>query len=345
MLTDGSRPDDGPLVRVEAVVRHFRKPARRPFVPADVVHALDGVSFTLEAGHTLGLVGESGSGKSTVGRIVLGIDRPTRGRVLYRGRDVHAVGAADLRRLQREMQMVFQDPSGALDPRMTVVDQVREPLDIHGEGTPTERRERVDETIAAVRLAPEIKTRYPHELSGGQQQRVVVARALILRPRLLVCDEPISALDVSIQAQVINLLDTLQDELGLSYLFISHDLKVVRHISDAVAVMYLGQIVEIGSRDDLFRNPSHPYTQALSSAIPVPDPARRGRRVVLAGEPPSPLRPPSGCRFHPRCRFATDLCRTAAPPLRPLGTGHSAACHLAGEVGSAQPADGGREPC
>lgn len=345
MLNAPTAPTARSLIEVEDLVRHFRKPARRPFAPADTIHALDGVSFTLEQGRTLGLVGESGSGKSTVGRIVLGIDRPTGGRVLYEGRNIHATRAAELRGLQREMQMIFQDPSGALDPRMTVADQVREPLDIHGKGTPAERRTLVDETIAAVRLPQEIKSRYPHELSGGQQQRVVVARALILRPKLIVCDEPISALDVSIQAQVINLLDTLQDELGLTYLFISHDLKVVRHISDAVAVMYLGQIVEIGSKEALFRTPLHPYTQALISAIPVPDPQRRAQRVVLAGEPPSPLRPPSGCRFHPRCRYATELCRSSVPPLRPLGPDHAAACHFAGEISPLQPAEEEPRPC
>lgn len=341
MLTPSSPAADETLVAVESVVRHFRKPPRRPFAAPETVHALDGVSFAIRAGRTLGLVGESGSGKSTIGRIVLGIDRPTSGRVLYGGRDVHALSVPGLRLLQREMQMVFQNPGDALDPRMTVADQIREPLDIHGLGTAAERRALVEGTLAAVRLPPEIATRYPHELSGGQQQRVVVARALVLRPRLLVCDEPISALDVSIQAQVINLLESLQTDYGLAYLFISHDLRVVRHISDTVAVMYLGEIVEIGDKAELFRRPSHPYTRALISAIPVPDPARRGRRTVLPGEPPSPLNPPAGCRFHPRCPIAAAICRTRAPELRSVGPRHSAACHFA----CTEPEEEGESPC
>lgn len=332
--------DDAPLLQVDNLVRHFRKPPRRPFAPAEVVHALDGVSFTLRRGETLGLVGESGCGKSTVGRILLGIDRPTTGRVLFRGTDVHAARGADRRHLQCDMQMIFQDPIGALDPRMSIADQVREPLDIHDRGTPEERRALVAETIAAVGLAPEMGSRYPHELSGGQQQRAVIARALVLRPALIVCDEPISALDVSIQAQVINLLEALQETHGPAYVFISHDLTVVRHISDLVAVMYLGEIVEAGAKADIFRAPSHPYTQALISAIPVADPAQRGhhKRVVLSGEPPSPLKPPEGCRFHPRCPCAQDICRRVAPPPREIVPGHFAACHFAGEVHIAEPA-------
>jgi oligopeptide/dipeptide ABC transporter ATP-binding protein len=321
-----------PLLEVDGLVRHYAPPRRRRLAPAAPVRAVDGVSFHIHAGETLSLVGESGCGKTTTGRLVLGMERATAGSVRFAGREVGALPAREWRVLRREMQMVFQDPLGALDPRMSVGRQIAEPLDIHGMGDAAGRAAAVAVMLHAVGLAPEIAQRYPHELSGGQQQRVVIARALILEPRLVVCDEPVSALDVSVQAQVVNLLARLQRERGLAYLFISHDLKVVRHLSHRVAVMYLGEIVEIAPREALFERPLHPYTQALIAAVPAPDPRRRGRRRTVRGDPPSPVDPPAGCRFHPRCPHAADRCRREPPPLAGHGEGRFAACHFAGSL-------------
>ena len=294
----------GALLETSALTRHFvlarkglgRKPVR--------LRAVDGVSFHIDPGETLGLVGESGCGKSTVARLVLGLERPDAGRVAFESQEVQAAGSADWRRLRRRAQMVFQDPLSALDPRLNVGRQVLEPLDIHRIGTAAQRPQQLAAALAAVNLPAELAQRFPHELSGGQLQRIVIARALVLEPRLVVCDEPVSALDVSVQAQVVNLLGSLQRARGIAYLFISHDLKVIRHISHRVAVMYLGKLVETAPRDALFREPLHPYTQALIAAVPVPDPTRRGQRALLRGDPPSPIDPPSGCRFHTRCPLA-----------------------------------------
>jgi oligopeptide/dipeptide ABC transporter ATP-binding protein len=318
-----------PLLEVRDLVRHFRIGARALFRRPETVRAVDGVTFRLDAGETLGLVGESGCGKSTTGRLVLGIDRPTSGEIRFDGRSVDRLPAKDWRRMRCDMQMVFQDPYGALDPRISAARQIREPLDIHGIGTPEERSAQVDDMLDAVRLPRPLRDRYPHELSGGQQQRVVIARALVLRPKLLVCDEPVSALDVSVQAQVVNLLAALQRQFGMAYLFISHDLKIVRHICRRVAVMYLGEIVETADRKELFDRPAHPYTQSLISAIPVPDPAVSRTRILLKGDPPSPIRMPSGCRFHTRCPFAEAICAEQKPALREVGPRHHAACHFA----------------
>ena len=320
------------LLEVSDLVRKYE--VRRgawPFGQVATLQAVDGVSFRLEAGRTLGLVGESGCGKTTTAKLVLGLVPITSGSVTIAGEPLPPIGSMEWRAIRRRMQMVYQDPLGALDRRLSVGRQVMEPLAIHGIGEPKQRRDKALAMLDAVGLAAHHFDRYPHELSGGQRQRIVLGRALILDPQLLVCDEPISALDVSIQAQVVNLLLDLQQRLGLAYLFISHDLRMVGQVSHEVAVMYLGRIVEQGDPDRLFAAPAHPYTRALVSAIPV---ARRGRRqrLVLAGEPPNPVDRPGGCAFHPRCPFAVERCRVETPALRQLGDGRQAACHLAEEL-------------
>ena len=294
------------------------------------VKAVDGISFDIYKGETLGLVGESGCGKSTTGRAILQLYRPTGGEVIFNNRDLTVLKGDQLRAMRREMQMIFQDPYASLNPRMTVGNIVGEPLEVHGIGTKAERQDRVRELLAVVGLNPYFINRYPHEFSGGQRQRIGVARALAVNPSFIVCDEPISALDVSIQAQVINLLEDLQDQFGLTYLFIAHDLSVVRHISDRIAVMYLGKIMEIADRDALYENPMHPYTQALLSAVPIPDPAieEKRQRIILEGDVPSPANPPKGCNFSTRCPKVMDVCREQEPAFRDYGGGHFVACWL-----------------
>jgi oligopeptide/dipeptide ABC transporter ATP-binding protein len=295
----------------------------------EAVHAVDGVSLDVRSGETLGIVGESGCGKSTLGRLLVRLHEPTAGTIRFDGRDITSLSRRRLRPFRREMQMIFQDPYASLNPRKRVGQILADPFLIHGELSRAETRRRVGTLLETVGLSPDHVNRYPHEFSGGQRQRIGVARALALNPKLIVADEPVSALDVSIQAQVINLLDDLQHDFDLTYVFIAHDLGVVHHVSDRIAVMYLGVIVEIGPSDELFLKPVHPYTEALLSAIPAiegEDEVRR-ERIVLEGEVPSPVAPPAGCRFHPRCRYATDICRTERPPLVEHGRGRFAACH------------------
>ena len=309
------------LVRVRGLFKHFPVPGSKA-----VVRAVDGVTFEIFRGETLGLVGESGCGKSTVGRCLLRLIEPTRGEIYFEDQDVLALGKGALRKLRRQMQIIFQDPYASLNPRLKVRDIVGEPLAIHRIGSKDERRARVADLLRRVGLDPDYMNRYPHEFSGGQRQRIGIARALALNPRLIVADEPVSALDVSVQAQVVNLLEDLQAELGLTYLFISHGLAVVEHISTRVAVMYLGRIVEVAAAAELYANPLHPYTRALLSAIPVPDPQRKRERIVLGGDVPTPLNPPPGCRFHTRCPEAIPECSQIDPDLREVSPGHLVAC-------------------
>ena len=324
-----------PLVEIRDLVKHF--PIRGGILQRTVGHvqAVDGVSLEIRRGETLGLVGESGCGKTTVGRLLLRLIEPTSGTIAFDGTDITALKGSALKPFRRRMQIIFQDPYSSLDPRAPIADSIGEGLRIHGLGSPAERREKVRRMMDLVGLQPYHARRYPHEFSGGQRQRIGIARALVLEPDLVVCDEPVSALDVSIQAQVLNLLKQLQGELGLTYLFVAHNMGVVEHISDRVAVMYLGRIAELAGRRELFQRREHPYTSALMSAIPIPDPSMRRKRVILKGDVPSPVNPPTGCRFHPRCPLRDELgspaiCAEAVPPLIQLGDDHLCACHFRG---------------
>ena len=321
------------LLSVKNLHKAFKVSARRPGAPKLRLKAVDGVSFEIEAGETLGLVGESGCGKSTVGKLLLRLIEPDDGIIRFADKSVTGMPKRELTALRRDMQMIFQDPFSSLNPRMRVGEIIGEPLVVHDLVNGKDTRNQVLALMDKVGLSPEHYDRYPHEFSGGQRQRIGIARTLAVQPRLVVADEPVSALDLSIQAQIVNLLKDLQEEFGLTYLFISHDLGVIEHVCDRVAVMYLGRIVEIASAEDLYSQPGHPYTEALMNAVPVPDPNRHRQKQVLSGEIPSPIDPPTGCHFHPRCPYAKDICRKEYPVLSEQVPGHKAACHFSAEVG------------
>lgn len=336
-------PKGESLLRVSGLKKHF--PVNKGLLKRQVgaVLAVDGLDFDVRSGETLGVVGESGCGKSTMGRLITRLLEPTAGKIEFEGKDITHLGVGGMRPLRRDVQMIFQDPYSSLNPRHTVGSIVSAPFKLQGVQPEGGVKKEVQRLLEVVGLSPEHYNRYPHEFSGGQRQRIGIARALALNPKLVVADEPVSALDVSIQAQVVNLLDDLQQELGLTYVIIAHDLSVIRHVSDRIAVMYLGKIVELTDRQSLYGTPMHPYTRALLSAVPVPDPRRKaaqGReRILLQGDVPSPMNPPSGCRFHTRCWKATEVCKTAEPPLVPLATGHEVACHHPENAPDQQPGD------
>jgi peptide/nickel transport system ATP-binding protein len=317
-----------PLLEVKHLKKHFPIKGGVFSKTIGYVYAVDDINFTLEKGETLGLVGESGCGKSTTGRTILRLIEPTDGAIYFEGQDITNLDKNAMRALRREMQIIFQDPYASLNPRMTVGSIIGEPLEIHKIAKGAEKEERVASLLQKVGLRAEDMRKYPHEFSGGQRQRIGIARALALNPKLIVCDEPVSALDVSIQAQVINLLEDLQAEFGLSYLFIAHNLNVVEHISNRVAVMYLGQIVELASDEELYKNPQHPYTEALLSAVPIPDPTVKKKRIILEGDVPSPINPPRGCHFHTRCMYKEKICEEVEPEFKHIGGGHWVACHF-----------------
>ena len=339
--TESNGGSEEHLIEVQNLTMHF--PVTRGIVfqrRVGTVKAVDGISFSIKKGETLRLVGESGCGETTTGRAILQLYRPTAGSVRFQGSDLTKLRGDDMRRMRRQVQMIFQDPYASLNPRMTVGDIIGEPIRVHKLREGKAVRDRVEELLGLVGLNPAFANRYPHEFSGGQRQRIGIARALAVEPKFVVCDEPVSALDVSIQAQVVNLLEELQDKLGLTYLFIAHDLSVVKHISDRVAVMYLGKIVELAEGPKLYSMPLHPYSQALLSAVPIPDPKveRQRRRIILEGDVPSPLNPPSGCHFHTRCPLAIEKCKQEEPPFVDYGGGHFAACWRAQEAGELMPA-------
>lgn len=316
------------LLEVQKVKKEFVTSKSLTGKPLKIIHAVDSVDLTIYEGETIGVVGESGCGKSTLGRCILQLIRPTAGNVLYRGEDITKLNKEQMRQMRRKMQLIFQDPYASLNPRMTVLELIMAPLEAFGIGTMEERVQRVKEIMELVGMPENMMNRYPHEFSGGQRQRIVIARALVLNPEFVVCDEPVSALDVSVRAQVLNLIQELKKKKHLTYMFISHDLSVVKYISDRIAVMYLGRIVEIAEKNELYNNPQHPYTKALLSAIPIPDVDNKMKREILTGDVPSPLNPPSGCYFHTRCKYATERCKTECPVLHDVGNGHMVACHL-----------------
>ena len=321
------------LLKVDNLRKAFKVSANRPGAAKQSLKAVDGVSFEIKSGETLGLVGESGCGKSTTGKLLLRLIEPDSGTIQFDGRDVAGMSHRELTAIRRDMQMIFQDPYSSLNPRMRVGDIIGEPLVVHSLAKGRAIKEQVLTLMQKVGLAPEHYDRYPHEFSGGQRQRIGIARTLAVRPRLIVADEPVSALDLSIQAQIVNLLKDLQEEFGLTYLFISHDLGIIEHVCDRVAVMYLGRIVEIATAEQLYHQPCHPYTEALLNAVPIPDPQRVRKHQILSGEIPSPINPPTGCHFHPRCPYAQEICRKEYPVLTDHAEGHQSACHFSGEVG------------